>query len=445
MELWLRTSLLLCAFGFFRELRPSEPFVTEFLSGDWRNITVDQVYREIYPWGTYSYLSLLVVVFLITDMLRYKIIIIASAGVGIVLWSLLLWTTSIQAIICVQVCYGFFMASEVAYYTYMYAKVDKEKYQLVTGHTRSAILAGRFLSAVLAQLLISYSLMDVRELNYISFGSQFASLACSIALPSVGASLYFYSTVDSRKALAASNSNNQLDSKQLEELKIENGNGGATQPKFSCHGAFELFWIHFKISYSNKVVIQWSFWWALAMCGFLQVQSYVQLLWQQIDPDKENLYNGAAEGILTLSGALSAFAAGLLNSKKFVQWDVWILAGCSLLEGGFILWSALTHNVWIAYVMYILFGTVYHFMITMASASVAKQLHDDSFAFIFGINTLVALTFQTILTVVLVSEQGFELDQRTHYQALSGYFFVLGGIYAATSIGQSLYKKIKVR
>ncbi len=79
------------------------------------------------------------------------------------------------------------------------------------------------------------------------------------------------------------------------------------------------------------------------------------------------------------------------------------------------------------------------------SASVAKQLHDDSFAFIFGINTLVALTFQTSLTVVLVSEQGLQLDQRTHYQVLSGYFIVLGGIYATTSVFQLLYKKTRVR
>lgn len=34
-------------------------------------------------------------------------------------------------------------------------------------------------------------------------------------------------------------------------------------------------------------------------------------------------------GILTLSGALSAFAAGLLNSKKFERWDLWILSGNS--------------------------------------------------------------------------------------------------------------------
>lgn len=62
------------------------------------------------------------------------------------------------------------MASEVAYYTYMYAKVDRSKYQRVTGHTRSAILAGRFISAVIAQVFVTMHVMNVRELCYISFG-----------------------------------------------------------------------------------------------------------------------------------------------------------------------------------------------------------------------------------------------------------------------------------
>lgn len=97
------------------------------------------------------------------------------------------------------------------------------------------------------------------------------SLACGVALPSVGASLYFYSTVASRNALKATNGSQS--NQQLEEVKTEKDNEKETSesPRFSCHGALELFWIHFKNSYSNKVVIQWSFWWALAMCGFLQV------------------------------------------------------------------------------------------------------------------------------------------------------------------------------
>lgn len=127
-----------------------------------------------------------------------------------------------------------------------------------------------------------------------------------------------------------------------------------------------MLWEHFIAAYSNKTVVLWSLWWALAMCGFLQVQTYIQFLWQEIDTDQENFYNGGVEAILTLFGALAAIAAGFLNSKKFEKWYMWILTGCSILEGGFILWAAFTNNVWIAYSMYIAFGVLYQFMITVA-------------------------------------------------------------------------------
>lgn len=72
MKNWIFVSLILCSFGFFREMRPNEPFVTEFLSNDtWRpGINSDIVNRVIYPIGTFSYLILLCIVFLITDILR---------------------------------------------------------------------------------------------------------------------------------------------------------------------------------------------------------------------------------------------------------------------------------------------------------------------------------------------------------------------------------------
>lgn len=43
MEEWQRISLLLCAFGFLREIRPSEPFVSDYLMYPWRNVTSDEV------------------------------------------------------------------------------------------------------------------------------------------------------------------------------------------------------------------------------------------------------------------------------------------------------------------------------------------------------------------------------------------------------------------
>lgn len=92
---WITISLLLSVFGFLKEIRPSEPFIYEFLIGHWRNITEEQVNQQVYPVGTYSYLGLLVLVFLITDLCRYKPLIVFLGLSGIVVWAMLLWTTGL--------------------------------------------------------------------------------------------------------------------------------------------------------------------------------------------------------------------------------------------------------------------------------------------------------------------------------------------------------------
>ncbi|XP_025829390.1 thiamine transporter 1-like [Agrilus planipennis] len=169
LETWWVISLILSVFGFLKELRPSEPYIFEFLTGEWRNITADVVTQQVYPVGTYSYLAQLIVVFLITDLCRYKPLIIVLALSGIVIWSMLLWTSGLVELKILEVFYGTFMATEVVYYSYIYAKVKNEYYEKVTSYARAAVLAGRFVSSVLAQLLISFKIMDYRQLNYITF------------------------------------------------------------------------------------------------------------------------------------------------------------------------------------------------------------------------------------------------------------------------------------
>lgn len=71
---WLKVSLLLCVFGFFRELRPSEPYSTEFFIA-YRNLTTDDITQILYPLGTYSYMFQLILVFLVTDILRWVVMI----------------------------------------------------------------------------------------------------------------------------------------------------------------------------------------------------------------------------------------------------------------------------------------------------------------------------------------------------------------------------------
>ena len=43
MEKWQKICFVLCLFGLLKELRPSEPFLTQYLTGPWKNLTTDQV------------------------------------------------------------------------------------------------------------------------------------------------------------------------------------------------------------------------------------------------------------------------------------------------------------------------------------------------------------------------------------------------------------------
>lgn len=63
-------------------------------------------------------------------------------------------------------------ASSVAYYTYIYAKVGRDRYQKATSNTRSASLIGRCCGAVLGQLLMIYKVIPVQDLIYISITSE---------------------------------------------------------------------------------------------------------------------------------------------------------------------------------------------------------------------------------------------------------------------------------
>lgn len=92
MEGWKAITSLLCLYGFLKELRPSEPFLTEYLiNPKWSNITLEEAYYDVYPVWTYSYLAVLILVFLLTDLLRYKPVIVVEGFAYIGTWLLLLY------------------------------------------------------------------------------------------------------------------------------------------------------------------------------------------------------------------------------------------------------------------------------------------------------------------------------------------------------------------
>ena len=116
---------LLCLYGLFKEFRPSEPFLTEYLiDSRWGNITKNDLYSSVYPVYTYATFALVFPVFLLTDYVRYKPIIILEGGSYITTWVLLLWAKGVLAMQMMEFTYGIAVSTEVSYYTYIYAKVS---------------------------------------------------------------------------------------------------------------------------------------------------------------------------------------------------------------------------------------------------------------------------------------------------------------------------------
>lgn len=73
------------------------------------------------------------------------------------------------------------------------------------------------------------------------------------------------------------------------------------------------------------------------------------------------------------------------------------------------------------------------------SAELAKSLVEDSFALIFGINTLIALILQTILTLIVVSESvNLQLNTFEQFTVYAFYYIVIGIIYFIAVVVQYL-------
>ncbi|XP_058172385.1 thiamine transporter 2-like [Anopheles ziemanni] len=425
MQPWLKISLLLCTFGFLKEIRPSEPFIVDYLAGPWRNLTMDQIVQEAFPIGTYSYLAQLAVIFLVTDLLRYKPIIVVNGAAGIIVWSMLTWTTSLDALKVLEIFYGTYCAAEVAYFSYIYAKVDREHYQKVTSHTRAAIYCGRFFAASLAQLLVHFEAMDYRQLNFLSLAAQISATLWALFLPSVPTSMYFH-----RRTLTEPTGGTH-EVTGVDHPSDKNGRDDRSDE--SRVSAFVLLWSHFRTSYTNRSVLQWSIWYALAMAGYIQILAYVQALWSSIDETQPAVWNGAVEAALTLLGAIVSLLAGYLHSGFLKpRTSLLALAVLSFAAGGAMFLATKTNDLIVSYLGYMIFCVLYAFAITVVSAEIAKNIADDCFGLVFGFNTLVALSLQTLLTFSVTDADGwFALDVFGQFTVFSSYFLVLGGIYTA--------------
>ena len=347
---WAKATILLCMYGFFKEMKPSEPFLTPYLKAPPKNLTERELENEIYPVWTYSYLSALFVVFLVTDFLKYKPVIIVEGLAYLTTRILLIWASGVLAMQFMQLAYGISTGAEVAYYSYIYAAVSQDHYQKVTSYTRAAVLTGRMMAGVLGQILISLQITNYLALNYISLVSVCVALVVTFVLPNPSGNVFGLGTSTTTRPFSTGNTDDER--------------------KLNCFASWKrsmkCLWYDFKQCYSNTELLRWSLWWAFATCGEFQVENYVQNLWDVIYPaHNHKIYNG---GVVALSHIMGV-AVALFLAFTSVNWSVCgelALGIVSVADAFFLFISAQSSSVWLAYLMYILFRTAYTFLITIA-------------------------------------------------------------------------------
>lgn len=151
-----------------------------------------QVVSKIYPIWTYSYLVLLFPIFLATDYLRYKPVLVLQATSFVVTYTMLWKMNGVVAMQLLEFFFGLATASDVAYYSYIYSVVEPAQYQRVTSYCRSITLFGSAAGSLMGQLLYSVGKVQLVHLVIITLASAALAFVAPWFLPMPKKSLFFH-------------------------------------------------------------------------------------------------------------------------------------------------------------------------------------------------------------------------------------------------------------
>uniref|UniRef100_A0A915LZX2 Uncharacterized protein n=1 Tax=Meloidogyne javanica TaxID=6303 RepID=A0A915LZX2_MELJA len=170
---WRITMLpaLLCFYSLVKEIKVGEPYLFKYQT-EYLNLTADQITGVIYPYTPYAYMTALVPIFLFTDLFLYKPTMFVEIIGQIVFRSTLVFGGSVISQIVGQISYGIASASEIAFFSYIYARLEKEQFRSLTSWTRAGTMAGRTTG-------------DLRTLNIIALIMPCSVLIICFILPRV--------------------------------------------------------------------------------------------------------------------------------------------------------------------------------------------------------------------------------------------------------------------
>ncbi|NXI64145.1 S19A1 protein, partial [Anseranas semipalmata] len=427
---WKLQVFYLCFYGFMTQIRPGESFITPYLLGPDKNFTQVEVTNVITPVLTYSYMAMLVPIFLLTDYLRYKPVLVLQSLSHISIWLLLVLGTSVLAMQLMEFFYGVTMAARIAYSSYIFSLVAPARYQRMASYSRSAVLLGVFTSSVLGQLCVTLGGVPFLTLNYVSLGFVTFGLLLTLFLERPKRSLFFNRSEGACNGAVPT----ELD-------KMAGGDSGGGGDGDGAAGGWRQAVLCRMLREVGAVAGQsqlqlWSCWWVFNSAGYYLVLYYVQILWNEVylATDNRQVYNGGVDAASTLLGAIASFVAGYVKIR-WALWSALVIGVVTAVQAGLLMLMNTTGNIWLCYAAYVLFRSSYQFLVPIAIFQIATSLSKELCALVFGVNTFFGTVLKTVITIIVADKRGLGLSVHPQFYVYFGYFTLLAVVYLLLAIG----------
>ncbi|CAF91078.1 unnamed protein product, partial [Tetraodon nigroviridis] len=448
-ENWKYPTFILCIYGFFSTVRPIEPFLFAYLTGPDKNLTAEELNNQIFPMSTYGNLAAQIPIFLLTDWLRYKPVVILECVALFTTTALNLWTASVPGQQASEFFFGVATASEVAYYSYIYSMVPVNKYRKATSYVRSVQLLGYTVGAVLAQLIFSFKLLSFNNIAILTLILLAIGLFTSFLLPVPQWSMFFHK----KTKVTDLEFPGELNTKHVErtgEIKDKGEETANTTEdpqelavEQTCGKVLLKMIRDSRDSFSSRKLLYWSLWWVMATCGFTQIVSFVQSLWEHVQPSQNaSIYNGGVEAVSNLLSAATVYAIGY-KEDRWERWEELALGAFSGLCSGALFVMTFSNNIWVCYVSFVIFKCLYMVLMTLAMFHIAIGLTMERYALVFGANNFSAVVLQTILTSIVVDKGGLGLSIIPQFIVYSSYFSVITAIFLLRGLYVTWSRKTK--
>uniref|UniRef100_A0A8C0MMD8 Solute carrier family 19 member 1 n=1 Tax=Canis lupus familiaris TaxID=9615 RepID=A0A8C0MMD8_CANLF len=386
---------------------------------------VPQVTNEITPVLSYCYLLVLVPVFLLTDYLRYKPVLVLQGLSYVAVWLLLLLGTSVRHMQCMELFYSVTMAARIAYSSYVFSLVRPARYQRMAGYSRAAVLLGVFTSSVLGQLLVTLGRVSFSTLNYVSLGLLIFSLVLALFLKRPRRSLFFNRDGPARSGASPS---------ELDRMNPDAPRGAARLGAWRDWTLVRML-RELGDSLRQPQLRLWSLWWVFNSAAYYLIVYYAHILWNVVHTT--TVYNGAADAASTLLGAITSFSAGFVK----IRWALWaklVIASVTAVQAGLVFLMYSTNSIWLCYVAFVLFRGAYQFLVPIATFQIASSLSKELCALVFGVNTFLATVLKTIITLIVSDKRGLGLPVHSQVSPVQPHCRVggapgAGGVWPAAS------------